>query len=220
MTAARNISNLISGTSFTSKGALDVPLTIQGATGQTADLLQVKNSAGTVTSRIDPLGEFVHPGTLLQFTNIRVDAQATYTGNTSGNGTEITLLNQTITPRRADSKLLIHWEAHHEANWDATLVIWKNGSIMSNGYNTVSGNQRWSGYAGIPYDPDFSTTPQRLSIDFVDVPNTTSPVTYSLAFRSADSTVRTFFLNRAQADTGSDGREVAVSMGYIMEIAQ
>lgn len=219
MTAARNISNLISGTSFTSKGALDVPLTLQAAVGQTADLLQVKNNAGTVLSRVDSLGEFVHPGTLLQFTNIRVDTLATYTGGASGNGTEITLLNQTITPRRSDSKLLIYWEVQGEAHWDGTFVIWKNGSIMSNGYNTAVGNQRWSGYATFPYDPDFSTTPQRMILTFIDTPNTTTPVTYSIAYRSSNGSSQTFQLNRPIASAGTDGHEVAVSMGYIMEIA-
>ena len=220
MTAARNIANLISGTSFTSKGALDIPLTIQGATGQTADLLQIKNNAGTVTSKIDASGEFVNPGALLQFTNIRVDAQAIYTGSGSGNGTEITLLNQTITPRRSDSKLMIYWEIWGEVHWDGTIVIWKNGSIMSNGYNTVSGNNRWSGYSGFNYDPDFSTTPTRMPITFVDTPGTTSPLTYSLAYRSANADNRTFYLNRSVSSSGADNNEVGVSMGYIMEIAQ
>jgi hypothetical protein len=134
MTAARNLANLISntGTSIASVGTTNTPLTIQAFSGQTADLLQVKNSSGSVMAKIDAAGEFVHPGTILQFANIRVDAQATYTGTGSGNGTEISLLNQTITPRRADSKLMIYWEFWAEANWDATIVIWKNGSIMRN----------------------------------------------------------------------------------------
>jgi hypothetical protein len=220
MTAARNIANLISGTSFTSKGSLDIPLTIQGATGQTADLLQIKNNAGTVTSKIDASGEFVNPGALLQFTNIRVDTLATYTGGASGNGTEITLLNQTITPKRTESKLLIYWEVQGEAHWDGTFVIWKNGTLMSNGYNTSVGNQRWSGYSTFPYDPDFSTTPQRMILTFIDTPNTISPVTYSIAYRSSNGNTQTFQLNRPIASAGTDGHEVAVSMGYIMEIAQ
>ena len=220
MTTARSLADFISGTTLYSTGTTDTPLTIQGFSGQTSDLLQIKNSSGAVTAKIDAAGEFVHPGTILQFSNIRVDSQATYTGNTSGNGTEISLMNQTITPRRSDSKLMIYWEVQGEAHWDGTIVIWKNGSIMSNGYNTVSGNNRWSGYATFPYDPDFSTTPQRMIMTFIDTPGSTSPVTYSIAYRSSNATTQTFYLNRPVADGGSDGREVGVSMGYIMEIAQ
>jgi hypothetical protein len=220
MTAARNIANLVSGTTLRSTGVGNVPLTIEGFSGQTADLVQIKNSSGAVTGKIDAAGEFVHPGTLLQFSNIRVDAQAIYTGSGSGNGTEITLLNQTITPRRSDSKLMIYWEIWGEVHWDGTIVIWKNGSIMSNGYNTVSGNNRWSGYSGFNYDPDFSTTPTRMPITFVDTPGTTSSLTYSLAYRSANADNRTFYLNRSVSSSGADNNEVGVSMGYIMEIAQ
>ena len=222
MTAARSLANLVSvaGTAITSIGTTNTPLTIQAFSGQTADLLQVKNSSGSVMAKIDAAGEFVHPGTILQFSNIRVDAQATYTGGPSGNGTEIALLNQTITPRRTDSKLMIYWEIWGEAHWDATIVVWKNGSIMSNGYNTVSGNQRWSGYSGFNYDPDFSTTPTRMPITFIDTPNTLSPVTYSLAYRSATTDNKTFYLNRSVSSSGADNNEVGVSMGYIMEIAQ
>jgi hypothetical protein len=220
MTAARNIANLVSGTTLRSTGVGNVPLTIEGFSGQTADLVQIKNSSGAVTSKVDASGEFVNPGALLQFTNIRVDSQAIYTGTGSGNGTEITLLNQTITPKRSDSKLMIYWEFWGEAHHDSTIVIWKNGSIMSNGYNTVSGNNRWSGYSGVNYDPDFSTTPGRMPITFIDIPGTTSSLTYSLAYRSSSADNRTFYLNRAVDTAGSDAREVGVSMGYIMEIAQ
>jgi len=224
MTAARTLANLnastLSNVEMNSTGTNNTPLVIKAASGQSSDLLQIKNSSGSVMAKIDAAGEFVHPGTILQFSNIRVDAQATYAGNVSGNGTEISLMNQTITPRRADSKLMIHWEVQGEAHWDSTIVIWKNGSILSNGYNTVSGNNRWSGYATFPYDPDFSTTPQRMTLTFIDTPASTSPVTYSIAYRSSNATAQTFYLNRPQVDTGSDGREVGVSMGYIMEIAQ
>jgi hypothetical protein len=115
---------------------------------------------------------------------------------------------------------MIYWEFWAEAHWDSTIVIWRNGSILSNGYNTLSGNQRWSGYSGFTYDPDFSTTPQRMPITFVDTPGTTSSLTYSLAYRSSGADNKTFYLNRAVDSAGSDAREVGVSMGYIMEIAQ
>jgi hypothetical protein len=222
MTAARKVANLVSGTGtdILSTGTTNTPLTIQAFSGQTADLVQVKNSSGSVMAKIDAAGEFVHPGTILQFANIRVDAQATYTGTGSGNGTEISLLNQTITPRRADSKLMIYWEIWGEVHWDGTIVVWKNGSIMTNGYNTVSGNNRWSGYSGFNYDPDFSTTPTRMPITFIDTPGTTASTTYSLAYRSANADNRIFYLNRSASSSGSDNNEVGVSMGYIMEIAQ
>lgn len=42
---------------FTAKVAADVPLMVKGATGQTGDLLQFQNSAGTVIARVAPNGD-------------------------------------------------------------------------------------------------------------------------------------------------------------------
>jgi hypothetical protein len=222
MTAARTLANLNSS-SFTnvemnSTGNNNTPLVIKAASGQSSDLLQIKNSSGSVLTKIDSTGEFVHPGTILQFINIRSDAIVSYPFST-GNGTEISALNMTITPRYANSKLLIQWELGYESNYNGSIVIWKNGSIMSNGYNTVIGNQSWSGYATTAYDGgDVASTPNRNTITFIDSPGVTTATTYSLAVRSHEAS--TFRLNQAFSNAGANAYENQVSMGYIMEIAQ
>lgn len=216
MTAARQLANL--NKLIVSSGTTDTPLTLKAYPGQTADILQIQNSSGTVMSKIDSSGEFVNPGTMLQFVNTRSDAIVSYSFST-GNGTEISALNMTITPKYANSKLLMQWELGYESNYNGAFVIWKNGSILSNGYNTVIGNQNYSGYAVTAYDGgDVASTPNRTTITFVDSPGVTTATTYSLAIRSHEAS--TFRLNQAFSNAGANAYENQVSMGYIMEIAQ
>jgi hypothetical protein len=222
MTAARTLANLnasaLANVDITSTGNNNTPLFIDAASGQSADLAQFRSSAGSVISRVNSSGQFVSPGNIVQFINVRSDALTSYSFNT-GNGTEISALNMTITPKYANSKLFMQWEIGYESNYNGSIVIWKNGSILSNGYNTVVGNQSYSGYAATAYDGgDVASTPNRTTITFIDSPGVTSPTTYSLAIRSHEAS--TFFLNRAYSNAGANAYENQVSLGYIMEIAQ
>jgi hypothetical protein len=161
------------------------------------------------------------PGNVIQFNNIRVDAQYGYTASsTTGSGTAMTPFDMTITPKYANSKIMVQWEIHYEAQYGAVFVIWKNGSLSSNGYNTSSGNTNWSSYAATAYDGDVASTPNRITITYVDTPGTTSPVTYGLAVRSAGAGNQVIYINRPFSSTGANDYEVGVSMGYIQEIAQ
>lgn len=156
-------------------------------------------------------------GNIIQVVNTRVDALSSYSFS-SGNGTEISALNMTITPKYSNSKLLIFWEFGYESNYNGSIVVWKNGSILNNGYNTVIGNQPYSGYATTAYDGgDVASTPNRNTITFVDSPGVTTATTYSLAIRSHEAS--TFRLNQAFSNAGANAYENQVSLGYIMEIA-
>lgn len=157
-------------------------------------------------------------GKLVQMTNIRVDGQYGYT--VSNSPSVMTELNQTITPIYATSKVIVQWEIHYEADYNSVFVIYKNGSVMSNGYNTSTGNVFYSGYAATSYDVDIASTPNRTTITFVDTVGSTSATTYGLGLKSAQGSNTTLYLNRPYSSTGANSYEIGVSMGTIMEIAQ
>lgn len=158
------------------------------------------------------------PGNIIQVKNIRVDSRYSYTVDNSG--TIMPEFNQVITPKYANSKILVCWEIGYESNYNGVFNIFKNGTILSNGYNTEIGNTHYSGYASAAYDSDVASTPNRITITYFDTPNSTSELTYGISFRSASGSNQSIFINRAVASGGGTDYENQVSLGYIMEIAQ
>lgn len=157
-------------------------------------------------------------GKVVQTLNIRVDSRPTYT--VSNTPTIMTEFNQIITPKYASSKILVVWEVGYEAGYNAVFNIYRNGSILSNGYNTEIGNVHYSGYAAAAYDVDVASTPNRTNITFFDTPATTAQLTYGLSFRSASASSQTIYINRTASSTGGTDYENQVSLGYVQEIAQ
>lgn len=158
------------------------------------------------------------PGNIIQVNNIRVDSRPGYT--VSNSPTIMTEFNQIITPKYANSKILVVWEIGYEAQYNGVFNIFRDGVILSNGYNTELGNVHYSGYAAAAYDVDVASTPNRNTITFFDTPSTTSQITYGLSFRSASASSQVIYINRPFSSTGGTDYENQVSMGYIMEIKQ
>ena len=172
-----------------------------------------------------PVGHTLYaPGSVVQVQTVRSDSRTTIASNNSGNGTTITQLNLTITPKFANSKLIMQWMINGEANHDSVFLIHKDGSLITTagatGYNAESGNVRWSGFATGAYDNDTSSTPSNWFIQYECISGSTIAQIFAPATRSSISTSHTFFLNRAAASTGTDGQETSVSTGIIWEIAQ
>lgn len=158
------------------------------------------------------------PGNIIQVNNIRIDNQASY--SVSNSPSIITELNQIITPKYSNSKIMVQWEIQYECDYNSVFVIFKNGSVQSNGYNTVTGNIFYSGYAVTEYDSDVASTPNRSTITYFDVPGSTSQHTYQIGLKSASASNSAFYLNRPFSSTGANSYEIGVSLGYIMEIKQ
>jgi soluble cytochrome b562 len=67
MTAARVLADVNRGaTVITSTSASVTPITIKAASGQTADLLQFKNSSDVIVGEIDKNGILTTPGSVVQ----------------------------------------------------------------------------------------------------------------------------------------------------------
>jgi hypothetical protein len=181
--------------------------------------LTVNNNVITV-----PSGHTLYaPGTVVQVQTVRSDSRTTFASNATGDGTTITPLNLTITPKFANSKLIMQWMINGESNHDSVFLIHKNGSLITTtgatGYNSESGNVKWSGVASTSYDNDISTTPSNYFIQYEITSGSTSSQTFAPATRASYNNL-TFFLNRTVNSTGGDYQETMISTGTIWEIAQ
>lgn len=181
--------------------------------------LTVNNLTPATGSEISlPAGhKLSHQGKVVQTVYVRSDARPTYSALPSGDGTQITQLNLTITPTRADSTIWLRWTMFYEVNHDTMFLVQRNSTLI--GYNLSRGNIRYSGILTPKYDNDYSSTPQNDTVNWFDQPNTTSATTYQICIRSANTGTHTFALNRTVASAAGDGHEVGVSWGFAREIS-
>ena len=164
------------------------------------------------------------PGTVVQVRTVRTESRNTYSSATTGNGTTVTDLNLTITPKFSNSLLMMQWMINGEFHHDNVFLIHKDNALITTsgetGYNSVTGNSRWSGFMQSTYDTDQASTPQNRFMQYFATAGSVSSMTFAPAVRSAGGTAYTFYLNRAQNSAGQDDYEVSVSTGTIWEIAQ
>lgn len=158
----------------------------------------------------------LHQDKVVQTVTVTSHARNTYSAPNSGNGTQITPLNLTITPWRADSIIWLRWTVAYEMHHDTVFLVQQDGSLI--GYNTDLGNNRWSGILTPQYDNDYSTTPQVSTINWFVQAGSTATRTYQLCVRSGGGSNWTFALNRCLNSAGTDGQEVGVSHGIAREI--
>jgi hypothetical protein len=172
-----------------------------------------------------PSGHTIYaPGSVVQVQTVRSDSRTTISSPASGNGTTITQLNLSITPKFANSRLIMQWMINGEMQYNNVFVIHKNGSLITTtgetGYNAESGNVRWSGFVSANYDQDVASTPDNWSIQYSCISGSTSAQTFSPAVKASGADAYTFFLNRTASSAGADGYENMVSTGTIWEVAQ
>lgn len=154
---------------------------------------------------------------VIQTVVVRSDLRATYSAPNSGNGTQITPLNLTITPTRFDSVIWLRWTLFYEAHHDTVFTVQQGTSLI--GFNTYRGNVRWSGILTPLYDNDYATTPQNSTINWFVNAGSTVARTYSLCIRSSSSGNYTLALNRSLQSIGSESIENGVSYGIAREIS-
>lgn len=163
-------------------------------------------------------------GAIIGFKSVQTDSQTLYSAPASGDGTTITDLSITYTPKLSTSILLMRWMINAETHWDVDFLMHQNGSLITTagyqGYNNVSGNVRWSSLMSAPYDNDTASTPANWCLQYYIPASNTTSRTYSPAIRGSGATAYTLYLNRTASSTGQDAYETMVSTGTIMEISQ
>lgn len=164
------------------------------------------------------------PGSCVQIATVRSDNRTTYSAPNSGGGTTITDLNLTITPKNANSMLLITWMISGESDQNVNFLVHRGGSLITDsgyeGYNNMAGNTTLqSGYTTSWYDTDTSSTPATFYIRYQIPAGNTSSRTYAPAVRSSSNgSSYTFYLNRTASQLGTEGNENGISNGIVMEI--
>ena len=160
-------------------------------------------------------------GSVIQTVYVRSDAFTTYSAATSGDGTTVSALSASITPKRSTNRIICNWIICGEVPANTVWLIHRNGALITTageeGRNSIS-NSRWVGFAPTPYDVDFASTPFSLSIQYSQIAGTTSTLTYSPAIRSSSGTAQTFYLNRTINSTGQDSNENMVSTCVLYEV--
>lgn len=163
-------------------------------------------------------------GMIIQTNVMRTDARTAFSAPTTGNGTTITSLNLTITPKFASSLLIMRWMINCEVHWDTVFLVHRGGALITDsgfeGYNSQAGNVRWSGAMFTNYDNNNATTPGNYSLIYAIPALTTASRTYAPAIRGSGTAAYTLFLNRTVNSLGSDSHEVTISNGVVWEVAQ
>ena len=175
--------------------------------------------AGDITSGTMAYDRFP-AGTIVGFNRIRTTARSAY-----GYSGDVILsdLNIPITPKYANSLLLVQWWVNYESDYNSVFRIYRdNGLIYTSGYqgyNENDGNM-WSGVAAIPYDGDVASTPNSQLIQYFVPAGSTNYTTLQLAVRTSGSHSATFYLNRSVNSGGTNAYEIMVSNAVIWEIKQ
>lgn len=161
-------------------------------------------------------------GNIVQIARVRYDARPTWSAPNSGNGTTLTSLNITITPKRAANRLIMRWNLYGEINNNAVFLVHRDGALITTageeGYNNTAGNSRWSGFTPQIYDQNDSSTANVITILYSQIAGSTSARTYAPAVRSSEGTNYTYYQNRTISSSGQSSYEAGVSFGIIYEV--
>lgn len=164
-------------------------------------------------------------GNIVQVSRVRYDSRTNWSSNNNGNGTEITGLRLSITPRHSGNLLLCQWVLSGEIHHDNVFLVFRDGNLITSGdvgYNSEVGNNRWSGFITSTYDSanDNSSTPHHWFMQYFTTAENTNNRFYSPAVRSSGGGNFTLSLNRTNGSTGQDGHEMTVSTGVVYEITR
>jgi hypothetical protein len=186
----------------------------------------IQNAAGTV---IMP----VMAGGIIQ-TQVHQEDGLTYWAHPSAAGADRLLLaadandstshlSVTITPTSATSKILlttsVFFEGSNSSNQNYLWTFYRDSTKL--GQTANLGNRRGGimSTSNNHVSADANSTPDSAAYSYYDSPNTTSAITYAVAFNFSSNTGNVF-LNRTHANTDSTSFERGVSIIIAQEIAQ
>ena len=161
-------------------------------------------------------GDFYSPGSVVQCVTTLYRGVVGYSSPNSGTPTEMTVLNLTIIPKMANNKIILQWMINGETGYDSIFLVYRNTTAI--GFNETTGNQQWSGVTVAPRDEDLDSTPQNIIVNWVDSPNTTGSVTYSVRVRTSGSAATTMYVNTNFRNISTGAFERLCSTGVAWEI--
>ena len=169
------------------------------------------------------------PGTVVQCQNVYVtdrSSQSIVRNESDASATNITGMTLNVTPKFANSKMIIQarwcgeFSSVASAGWNNMFVIQRDNVPVSlptrTGTLTVGHMPASMGY----YAADNDSTMENCMWDTVDFPNTTSQVTYTAAIYSGWATGYTLYNNRNVNATTNNSFESGTCSIVVWEIAQ
>jgi len=169
------------------------------------------------------------PGHVVQCQNVYVTARSSQSivrNESDASATNITGMTLNVTPKFANSKMIIQgrwcgeFSSAASAAWNNMFVIQRDNTPVSLPTRTgtlVVGHMPASlGY----YANDNDSTMESVMWDTVDFPNTTSQVTYTAAIYSGWATSYTLYNNRNVSATTTNSFESGTCSIVVWEIAQ
>jgi len=129
-------------------------------------------------------------------------------------------LSLSITPKSANSKILLSTTIFHEingvVNYNSLWGFYRDSTKL--GASAVGSRRGGIAVTSIGYDlPDTATTPDMASYQYYDSPNTTSSITYAVSVNHSN-TGGTMYINRTVNDTDSSSSERGISILIAQEI--
>jgi hypothetical protein len=134
----------------------------------------------------------------------------------AGLSADITGLTATITPSSASSKIFVSYSLTSgisSAGLSVYSFLHRDGSAIAIGDTDGSRRRITSGVTISTLDVLVSTP-----ASFLDSPNSTSALTYSIRVAHDSTSTRTIFVNRSNTDTNAAGFARAVSSITLMEV--
>jgi hypothetical protein len=186
--------------------------TLKASTGSLTTIPTGNSVKGT------DVGSLYAPGMIIQTIYKRVDSKDVVAFATAGQpGSFITSLDTTITPKFANSLILIQMCLTYEVHHDSVFRLYRGATPI--GIN-VNDSNYWSGTWLPSYDVDNNSTARTNYFFYMDAPAATDATTYRLMIQSGGIGATSLFLNRTVASAGQDSYEVAISQIILQEIAQ
>ena len=194
----------------------------------TANITLASGGGVTVPDTLTvPTKKLVCPGTIIQVQTGQDTAASTISLGGAFNWTNLSTFSVQITPTAASSKILISGYFGGEADWEDHGIYYKLvRDVASVGASDIAigdaaGNRLrvtgvvQPGYHGNDQD---STTAHTTIPNYLDSPNTTNQITYSI-YICADSASKTWYLNRTLGSTDAAAYERLSSWMTVQEVA-
>jgi len=155
-------------------------------------------------------------GKILQVVTNLYTGTTTYTVPAYGGGeVALSVLDTSITPTSATSKIIYMITLTGEFHYDTTIRLYRDSTYLS-----PANTNAWAGhFIGSPNDSDHSTTPNTQTFMYVDSPSTTSSITYGLKMIKSVFVSLTAAINRTVSSSGSSGNENGITQITIMEVS-
>jgi hypothetical protein len=115
-------------------------------------------------------GSIRAPGSVIQTAFVKSHNRTTYSAAYNTNGTTITDLNLTITPKSTSSLIMIEYSIFCEVTYNTVWLMHRGGSLI--GYQQDAGNNYWAGLSSNLYDGDDNSTPWQCHLLYFDRPGT------------------------------------------------